>query len=90
MVTIKKVQQYYETSGLEIPQPIQELIGEITKLSPCEQEGYRKEIERLKEKVEWLLFRYSEYRACDYETKNGKDLKKIICFEMQQALKDKS
>ena len=48
MKSIDLVIKYYKTSGLEIPQPIQELIDEITKLSPCEQEGYRKEIERLK------------------------------------------
>ena len=48
MKSIDLVIKYYKTSGLDIPQPIQELIGEITKLSPCEQEGYRKEIKRLR------------------------------------------
>ena len=48
MKSIDLVRKYYQTSGLEIPKPIQELIDEITRLSPCEQEGYRQEIARLK------------------------------------------
>ncbi len=47
MKSIELVIKYYKTSGLDIPKPIQELIDEITRLSPCEQEGYTKEIERL-------------------------------------------
>lgn len=48
MKSIELVIKYYKTSGLDIPQPIQELIDEITRLSPCEQEGYLKEIKRLR------------------------------------------
>ena len=48
MKSIDLIIKYYKTSGLEIPQPIQELIDEIDKLSPCEQEGDRQEIAELK------------------------------------------
>ncbi len=50
MKSIDLIIKYYKTSGLEIPQPIQELIGEIDKLSPCEHKGYRQKIERYRGK----------------------------------------
>ncbi len=46
MKSIDLVIKYYRTSGSDIPQPIQELIDEIDKLSPCEHKGYRQKIER--------------------------------------------
>ena len=55
MKSIELVIKYYKTSGLDIPQSVQELIGVIDKLSPCEQGGYRQEIERLKAEKDDLI-----------------------------------
>ncbi len=88
MKSIDLVIKYYKTSGVDIPQPIQELIDEITRLSPCEHKGYRQKIERLKKEKEWLIKELAWEKYFSERCHKKRAVKKIK-DEMQQALKDK-
>ena len=81
MKSIDLVIKYYKTSGVDIPQPIQELIDEITKLSPCEQEGYRQEIKKYRETLSTIRKIIGSIKTKKMDERTGID---TILFLAQQ------
>jgi len=95
---IKLVKQYYETSEVIIPQPVQDLISELERarnrssVSPCEQIGYQREIDQLKREKAWLIdtWAFERFLKEGYRKEKGRtnaELKKLIIDRMNNHCK---
>ena len=98
MDIIKLVKQYYGTSEVIIPQPVQDLISELeqvrnrSSVSPCEQIGYQQEIDQLKREKAWLIdtWAFERFLKEGYRKEKGRtnaELKKLIIDRMNNHCK---